>query len=406
MSMKYKYLSIALLVLLGLGVLRTDVARASPNGLLFPVIGSANYSDTFLAYRAGQVSNKHHAIDIFAAKHSHIVSPVDGTVRYVGYPQDSWGWYVVIVDDDGYEYHFMHVNNDTPGTDDGQGGPMHAYGPDLFGQYNYGSENASRVAKGQLLGYVGDSGNAENTPPHLHFEIIKPEYTQMNYSDIPLEGFVNPFEYLNNAEHTATPAVYPALRGEILPYGPSVRVETNVAKGSLDVDPELEVVSGAGPGGGPHVKVFNPENSFTGREFYAYDSSFMGGVDVAAGDINGDGKDEIITGAGKGGGPHVKAFDSSGAVTAEFFAYVGTFNGGVKVSAGEAIAGSSRAEIAVSPWSDGSPHIKVLDSHGVVLKQGMHLEPWWSGYYDVAAGGGTVNVSTGLNRRSSIRTAF
>ena len=279
----------------------------------------------------------------------------------------------------------------------------------------------------------------------------------MNYSDIPLEGFVNPFEYLNNAEHTATPAVYPALRGEILPYGPSVRVETNVAKGSLDVDPELEVVSGAGPGGGPHVKVFNPENSFTGREFYAYDSSFMGGVDVAAGDINGDGKDEIITGAGKGGGPHVKAFDqqgnviasfyaydsqftggirvstgdingdgkdeiitgagkgggphvkafdSSGAVTAEFFAYVGTFNGGVKVSAGEAIAGSSGAEIAVSPWSDGSPHIKVLDSHGVVLKQGMHLEPWWSGYYDVAAGGGTVNVSTGLNRRSSIRTAF
>ena len=129
------------------------------------------------------------------------------------------GWYIVIVDDTGYEYHFMHINNDHPGSDNGAGGPMYAYGPDLFGQYNYGFENASRVAKGQLLGYLGDSGNAENTPPHLHFEIIKPDYTEYVYRDIPLAGFVNPFSYLNSAEHITTPSVYPPLKSEILSYG-------------------------------------------------------------------------------------------------------------------------------------------------------------------------------------------
>ena len=406
MSIKYKHINIAILATIGLLMLPVNAVFASPDGLLYPVIGSTNYSDTFLAYRSGQVGNKHHAIDIFAAKHSQIVSPVDGTVRYVGYPQDSWGWYIVIVDDDGFEYHFMHINNDTPTTDDGAGGPMHAYGPDLFSQYNYSFENASRVARGQLLGYLGDSGNAENTPAHLHFEIIKPEYTHLNYRDIPLEGFANPFSYLNNAEHIASPLPYPVLRGEMLPYGPAVRVETNIAKGNLDEDAATELVSGAGPGGGPHVKVFNPDNTFTGRGFFAYDGSFNGGLDVAVGDVDGDGKDEIITGAGKGGGPHVRVFNASGVIKNEFFAYTNSFNGGVKLSVGEAYASNPGEEIAVAPWSDGTPHVKILNASGNILTEGMHLETWWSGFYDVAAGGNSVSVATGINRRSSVRTVF
>jgi hypothetical protein len=124
-------------------------------------------------------------------------------------------------------------------------------------------------------------------------------------------------------------------QGDIITFA-DVNAVNRVTKESLGTLRQFvvtaDVANGAGKGGGPHVKAFDQQGNVI-ASFYAYDSSFMGGVDVAAGDINGDGKDEIITGAGKGGGPHVKAFDSSGAVTAEFFAYVGTFNGGVKVSA-------------------------------------------------------------------------
>jgi hypothetical protein len=69
--------------------------------------------------------------------------------------------------------------------------------------------------------------------------------------------------------------------------------------------------------------------------FYAYDPAFPGGVSVAVGDLNGDGVAEIITGAGPGGGPHVKAFSLAGGVVTEvasFYAYDPAFPGGVHVA--------------------------------------------------------------------------
>jgi serralysin len=67
--------------------------------------------------------------------------------------------------------------------------------------------------------------------------------------------------------------------------------------------------------------------------FFAYDQSFSGGVRVAAVDVNGDGKADIVTGAGPGGGPHVKAFDGTnpGNVLESFFAFDPGFLGGVFV---------------------------------------------------------------------------
>jgi len=495
-------------VALFLSLFSSHTALAHPEGMVFPVIGNTNYSDTFLAYRAGQVDNKHHAIDIFGAKHSKLVSPIDGTVRYVGYPQDSWGWYIILVDDGGFEYHFMHINNDTPGTDNGAGGPMNAYAPDLKGQYNVGAQNATRVVKGQHIAFLGDSGNAESTPAHLHIEIIKPEYTSMEYRSIPLEGFVNPFTFLNAAPHMAYPTDYPPLPGEILPYGPKASMEVNVAKGNFDADPELETVTGAGYGGGPHVKVYDANGTFTGKEFMAYDPYFAGGVDVAAGDVDGDGideiitgagygggphvrvfnvngnemagfyaydykfaggirvaagdvngdgkaeivtgiysnggphvrvmsyqgqaisqfmaydpyfaggvdvgvgdvldtgttKDEIITGAGPGGGPHVRVFSETGAGLSSFFAYASDYTGGVRVSGGEANTGSPKEEIATSPWRNGGSDIRVIKGNGNILSANLYLEPWWDGSYDIAAGNNNVTIGTGIGRRTSVRT--
>src|SRR5262249_40154707 len=93
--------------------------------------------------------------------------------------------------------------------------------------------------------------------------------------------------------------------------------------------------TGAGVGGGPHVKVYNADGSLR-FSFFAYDPSFTGGVHVATGDVNGDGVDDIITGAGVNGGPHVKVFDGvTGNLIQSFFAFAPNFLGGINVATGD-----------------------------------------------------------------------
>src|SRR5262249_11744061 len=78
---------------------------------------------------------------------------------------------------------------------------------------------------------------------------------------------------------------------------------------------------GAGQGGSPHVKVYNADGSLR-FSFFAYAESFTGGVRVATGDVDGDGTDDVITAAGVGGGPHVKVFSGVNlALLQSFYAY-------------------------------------------------------------------------------------
>ena len=66
--------------------------------------------------------------------------------------------------------------------------------------------------------------------------------------------------------------------------------------------------------------------------FFAYDEAFRGGVRVAVGDLGEDGKAEIYTAAGPGGGPHVRIFDEHGKVTGSFFAFEEDLRNGVNVA--------------------------------------------------------------------------
>ena len=81
--------------------------------------------------------------------------------------------------------------------------------------------------------------------------------------------------------------------------------------------------------------------------FLAFDPTFAGGISVAAGDVTGDGVADLITGAGAGGGPHLRAFSLAGGTPTEvanFFAYDPTFAGGISVAAAD-VTGDGVAEI-------------------------------------------------------------
>jgi peptidoglycan hydrolase-like protein with peptidoglycan-binding domain len=156
--------------------------------LVFPVQGSHWYQDWFWAYRADGL---HHAQDIMAAKMTPVVAAAKGTVTYVNWstnPNDlnpERCCAIVVKHDDGWQSWYVHLNNDTPGTDDGQGWGI---APGML--------PGTRVDAGDLIGWVGDSGNAENTPPHLHLELYDPDGV-----------IVNPFDALRRSQGLAVCSV-------------------------------------------------------------------------------------------------------------------------------------------------------------------------------------------------------
>ncbi|HXV77871.1 MAG TPA: FG-GAP-like repeat-containing protein, partial [Candidatus Polarisedimenticolaceae bacterium] len=159
-----------------------------------------------------------------------------------------------------------------------------------------------------------------------------------------------------------------------------------VAAGDVDGDGYADIITGAGAGGGPHVKVFSGATGATLQSFFAYTPSFTGGVRVAAGDVNGDGFADIVTGAGPGGGSHVKVFDGlTSAEIRSFFAYPG-FTGGVYVAAGD-VNGDGLDDIVAGAGAGGPSHVKVFDgSSGGALHSFFAYSPSFTGGVRVAAG--------------------
>jgi FG-GAP repeat len=143
-------------------------------------------------------------------------------------------------------------------------------------------------------------------------------------------------------------------------YVPGFNKGVFIAAGDFDGDGLSEIVTGADAGGGPHVQTFNGRTGERGNGFFAYDQGFSGGIRVATGDYDSDGRDEIITGAGAGGGPHVKVFDTFGNAVSSFFAYDPSFSKGIYVTAGD-LDGDGRSEIITGAGAGGGPHVKVFD---------------------------------------------
>jgi sugar lactone lactonase YvrE len=159
-----------------------------------------------------------------------------------------------------------------------------------------------------------------------------------------------------------------------------------VALGHLDGDGIPDIVTGTGPGGGPLVRVFDGATGALIREFLAYDAGFLGGVHVAVAEMTGDGIDEIITGVGLGGGPHVRVFDGvTGAVIREFFPYDPGFLGGVQVAGGD-VNGDGVSDVITGVGPGGGPHVRVFDGvTGDVIREFFPYDPGFLGGVQVAA---------------------
>jgi hypothetical protein len=188
---------------------------------------------------------------------------------------------------------------------------------------------------------------------------------------------------------TQTPSTFHAYGG--FPGG------TRVARGDVNGDGTTDIVTGAGPGGGPNVRVFRPDGSLL-SSWFAYGTGFSGGVDVAACDLDGDGKAEIITGPGAGGGPDVRVFRADGTLIKSFFAYSGGFAGGVNVSCAD-VNGDGKPEILTGPGAGGGPDVREFKSDGTLIKSFFAYSGGFAGGVDVAGGNvdnsGAAEIITG-----------
>lgn len=158
------------------------------------------------------------------------------------------------------------------------------------------------------------------------------------------------------------------LIGTTDPY-PGFGGGIHVATADFDRDGFTDIITGAGRGGGPHVRVISGQNGFILFDQFVYNPLFTGGVRVGAGQITpGDNFPELITGAGPGGGPHVKVFNGFNGVqlpgaAGSFFAYSPLFTGGVYVAAGD-FDGEGLAEIVTGAGAGGGPHVRIIPPFG------------------------------------------
>jgi hypothetical protein len=203
-----------------------------------------------------------------------------------------------------------------------------------------------------------------------------------------------------------------AVVGQFMAFDANFSGGVQVATGDVNNDGVADVIVGAGPGMDPRVRVLSGAALLAGQfvdlyNFDAYQADFSGGVFVAAGDVNGDGFADIVTGAGAGGTPHVKVFSGqNGSELASFWAYHPDFRGGVTVAAddlggdnGDTPGGIGDAEILTGAGPGGGPHVRAFDlptPGGPVLQitSFYAFEESWRGGVFVGSGFVTNNTDS------------
>jgi hypothetical protein len=157
----------------------TDVPPLGLEGYVFPVTGNASYGDSYGGPRNDVAGGWHHGDDIFAPLGTPVVALHDGTLNRVGW-QRLGGWRLWLRDPRGNQFYYAHLSGYTPAV-----------------------LRNKRVKAGQVIGFVGNTGDAFTTSPHLHFEVHPRSFLHLHY-----DGAVNPTSYLaswKRLEHVKAP---------------------------------------------------------------------------------------------------------------------------------------------------------------------------------------------------------
>ncbi len=190
------------------------------------------------------------------------------------------------------------------------------------------------------------------------------------------------------------------MRREILAYDLAFTGGVRVALADLNGDTVLDVITGPGTGGGPHVRAFDGVTGLVLAEFFPFHPAFRGGVYVAGGDLNGDGRDDIVVAAGTGGGPHVRAFSGlDGRLLFDGLTYAASFRGGVNVAVGD-VNGDGFGDIVTGAGTGGGPHVRAFSGrNGASLLSFLAYDALFTGGITVAAGDvdgdGLADIVTG-----------
>ncbi len=169
-----------------------------------------------------------------------------------------------------------------------------------------------------------------------------------------------------------------------------------VATGDVDGDGTPDIITAPGAGHSPLIKVFNGKTGLELGEFNAYPEGFTSGVFVTAADVNADGRADIITGPDAGGGPNVRGFSWNGSGFTSLFGFMAYdlgFTGGVRVATGDA-TGDGKLDIITGPGVGGGPDVRVFEISTILMNQAdvapkihfMAFEPSFTGGVYVAAG--------------------
>ncbi len=187
------------------------------------------------------------------------------------------------------------------------------------------------------------------------------------------------------------------LLSQFFAFEADFRGGITVATGDFGGDGVDEIVVGSGPGRVAEVRIFRRDGSVI-NSFRPYGDTFFGGVSVASGDIEGDGLEEIATAPVSGGGPVVRVFgyrDTEQAfvpVVPNFYAYHQQFRGGVSLAFND-IEGDGKDELVTAPMGMGGPQLRFF---GIREKTFKEITPGLMAY-DPAFRGGLTLVSGQVN---------